>query len=152
MIEGLKVKKLQKFRDNRGWLMETFRNDELPKGIKPVMSYVSMTKPGVVRGPHEHVHQADIFVFMGPGNFELHLWDNRKNSKTYKEYLKIKVGEANPAQVVVPKGVVHGYKNISKKEAWCLNYPDKLYAGKNKEEKVDEIRHEADENSPFIIK
>ena len=151
MIEGVQIKELKKFIDDRGWLIETYRDDELPKAVKPVMSYVSMTKPGIKRGPHEHVDQADIFVFIGPGNFELHLWDNRKDSKTYKEYEKYEFGEDKMAQVIVPKGVVHGYKNISDKEAWCLNYPDRLYSGEGKKEKVDEVRHEEDQDSEFKI-
>ena len=46
------------------------------------MAYVSVTKPGVIRGPHEHVNQTDMFVFVGPGEFELHLWDRRESSPT----------------------------------------------------------------------
>jgi dTDP-4-dehydrorhamnose 3,5-epimerase len=151
MIEGVEIKKLKKFNDDRGWLMETFRVDELEEKNVPVMSYVSMTKPGVKRGPHEHKEQTDIFVFIGPGEFELYLWDNRKDSKTFGEYFKETFGQNNPASIVVPQGVVHGYKNISDKDAWCLNYPNRLYMGINKQEEVDEIRHEDDEESEFKI-
>jgi dTDP-4-dehydrorhamnose 3,5-epimerase len=149
MIKDVVVKKLDKFKDDRGWLLETFRSDELPQGVLPAMSYVSMTKPGVIRGPHEHKDQTDIFVFIGPGTFELHLWDNRKDSSTFGDHEKYKFGEKDSAMVVVPHGVVHGYKNISDKEAWCLNYPDQLYAGEGKKEEVDEIRHENDVDSKF---
>jgi dTDP-4-dehydrorhamnose 3,5-epimerase len=151
MIKGVVAKKLEKFTDDRGWLLETFRTDEIPQGTQPAMSYVSMTKPGVVRGPHEHEDQTDIFVFIGPGEFELHLWDNRKDSTTFGKFEKYKFGENKPGLVIVPPGVVHGYKNVSDKEAWCLNYPNRLYAGKDKKEKVDEIRHEKDPHSKFKI-
>ena len=70
MIEGVIIKKLNKYSDERGWLMEVYREDD--DNYQPAMSYISVTKPGVVRGPHEHVHQADCFVFPGPGTFELH--------------------------------------------------------------------------------
>jgi dTDP-4-dehydrorhamnose 3,5-epimerase len=95
--------------------------------------------------------QSDFFVFAGPGNFELHLWDNRKNSQTKGEYQKILAGNENPLAIIVPPGIVHGYKNISKIDAYCLNFPDKLYKGTDKKEEVDEIRHEQDSNSPFKI-
>ncbi|MCG2698591.1 WxcM-like domain-containing protein, partial [Candidatus Parcubacteria bacterium] len=72
MINGVIIKKLNKYKDERGWLAEIFREDE--DCYKPVMSYVSATNPGVVRGPHEHVKQSDCFVFVGPGDFELYLW------------------------------------------------------------------------------
>ena len=149
MIKDLIVKKIDKFSDERGWLGEIFREDE--GAFHPAMSYLSVTRPGYVRGPHEHTAQSDFFVFMGPGDFEWHLWDNRKKSPTKGEYLKIAVGEKNPSSVIVPPGVVHGYKNISAVDAYCVNLPDKLYKGADKKEAVDEIRHEQDSNSPFKI-
>ena len=149
MINGVVIKNLNKNEDERGWLAEIWRIDE--SDFRPEMGYVSVTKPGVVRGPHEHEFQADGFVFLGPGNFKLFLWDNRKNSQTFQDAMQIEVGENNPVFVIVPPGVVHGYKCVSEKEAWCINLPDKLYAGKGKKEEVDEIRHEKDPNSPFKI-
>ena len=77
------IKELKKNQDERGFLTELFRADELD--YQPVMSYASFTKPGVIRGPHEHVYQSDCFVFFGPGSFALHLWDRRNNSETKGE-------------------------------------------------------------------
>ena len=149
MIEGVKIRELKRFNDDRGWLTEIYRQDELD--YTPVMSYISLTKSGVVRGPHEHVHQSDCFVFVGPGDFELHLWDRRKDSATYKEYLKIETGESSPKLVIVPSGVVHGYKCVSDKDGLSINLPDKLYKGTGKKEEVDEIRWEEDSDSPYKI-
>ena len=150
MIKDVIIKKLQKNEDERGWLTEIFRSDELG-GYQPVMSYVSSTKPGVVRGPHEHQVQSDCFVFLGPGMFELYLWDRREASETNGEQIKIEVGENNPTLVIVPPGVVHGYKCIGDINAWCINLPDKLYKGENKIEEVDEIRWEKDPKYPYKI-
>lgn len=149
MIKDVLIKNLKKYEDHRGWLSEVYRCDE--DNYQPQMAYVSVTKPGVVRGPHEHVCQSDCFVFLGPGNFELYLWDRRENSETKGEHIKISVGEDNPTMVIVPPGVVHGYKCIGDKEAYSLNLPDKLYKGEGKKEEVDEIRWEEDENSPYKI-
>jgi len=149
-IEGVIIKKLVKHLDKRGFLTETFRIDELPENLKPVMSYVSYTEPGISRGPHEHKYQTDIFSFIGPGNFLVRLWDNRKSSKTYGNYMEFYVGKDNPATIIVPPGVVHGYKNISNLEqGMVINYPDRLYMGWGKKEPVDEIRHEDTPDSPF---
>ena len=52
------------------------------------------------------------------------------------------MGEENAFLVIVPPGVVHAYENIGEQDAFILNFPDKLYAGKGKKEPVDEIRHE----------
>lgn len=149
MIHGVIIKQISKNHDERGWLAEVFRRDELE--FDPVMSYISLTNPGVIRGPHEHMAQSDFFIFLGPGSFRLHLWDRRDNSPTKGEALEIEVGENNPTLVIVPPGVVHGYKCISDVPALSINMPDKLYKGINKAQEVDEIRWEKDENSPYKI-
>jgi dTDP-4-dehydrorhamnose 3,5-epimerase len=142
-ISGVVVQTLIEHTDRRGSLVQTFRIDSLPEGVTPVMSYVSYTEPGVGRGPHEHIEQTDMFAFIGPGSYELYLCDNRKESKTYKNRKRIIVGERNPVLVVVPPGVVHGYRNISDgKRGMVINYPDRLYRGWGQEGEVDEIRHE----------
>lgn len=149
-IEGVVIKMLAKHPDRRGFLCETFRLDELPPNLKPVMSYVSYTEPGIARGPHEHREQADIFAFIGPGNFLLKLWDNREGSATRGSWMEIIAGKDNPLTVIIPPGVVHGYKNISPTErGMVLNFPDKLYMGWGRQEAVDEIRHEDNGESPF---
>jgi len=149
MIKGVVIKQLDKFSDKRGWLIETFREGELPKQFNPAMSYISATNPHECRGPHEHKDQTDYFCFVGPGTFKMKLWDNRNYSPTYKKTIEMFVGEDNPCSIIIPPGVVHGYKNVSDVIAYYVNYPDRLYAGKNKKEKVDEIRHE--ENNVFVL-
>lgn len=147
MIKDVIIKKLEKYSDDRGWLTEIFRRDEL--NFEPAMGYISLTNPGVVRGPHEHVVQSDCFVFLGPGSFKLYLWDRREKSATKGEALELEVGANNPTLVIVPPGVVHGYKCISDIPALNINLPDKLYKGEGKKEEIDEIRWENKEGSPY---
>src|SRR5947207_14475668 len=75
-IPGVIARPLRRFTDPRGWLIELYRDDELPEGFKPTMGYLSLTHPGVARGPHEHRDQSDGFVFLS-GVFEITLWENR---------------------------------------------------------------------------
>ncbi|HLK61496.1 MAG TPA: WxcM-like domain-containing protein, partial [Chthonomonadaceae bacterium] len=75
-IPGVITKSLRKYTDPRGWLVELFRDDELPEGFEPTMGYLSLTHPGIARGPHEHREQSDGFVFLS-GTFEITLWENR---------------------------------------------------------------------------
>jgi dTDP-4-dehydrorhamnose 3,5-epimerase len=150
-IEGVVIRELRKFTDSRGWLMELFRHDELDEDYCPVMAYVSMTLPGVARGPHEHADQADQFAFIGPSTFRLYLWDNRKDSTTFGLSARLDVGENNPTAVIVPKGVVHAYKNIGDREGIVYNAPNRLYGGRGRNEPIDEIRHEVDPNCPFRL-
>ena len=148
-IADVVVYPLKKFHDERGWLAELFRHDELDEEFFPAMSYISFTKPGVQRGPHEHVDQADLFCFIGPSTFNIRLWDNRPTSPTFRSYMSLDVGEENPMAVVVPKGVVHGYRNIGPLEGMVINCPNRLYMGHGKREPVDEIRHEDDPDTIF---
>jgi len=53
--------------------------------------------------------------------------------------------------VVVPPRVVHAYKNVSQVPGLVFNSPDRLYAGWGRNRPVDEIRHEDDRHSPFVI-
>ena len=149
MIDGVIIKKIAKNVDERGWLGEFFRNDEVE--FQPAMGYTSLTKPGVTRGPHEHKYQSDAFVFIGPGSFELHLWDNRQGSATKGEYFKLETGEKNPVLVIVPPGVVHGYKCVGQADGLSINLPDRLYRGEGKAGEIDEIRWESNPESPYKI-
>jgi dTDP-4-dehydrorhamnose 3,5-epimerase len=149
MIHDVIISPISTYEDERGWLKEIYRLDE--HHFQVAMSYVSWTKYRTVRGPHEHVYQTDFFVFIGPGDFKLYLWDNRKDSPTYQEKMMVIAGESHPISVKVPPGVVHGYKSISPSGSFSINLPDTLYKGRNKQEEVDEIRHEQDPHFPFQI-
>lgn len=145
-ITGVSIRKFTEYHDQRGWLSELYRNDELGD-YRAVMAYLSATLPGVTRGPHEHVEQTDYFCFLG--TFTLYLWDNRRDSSTYGK--KMVIENADRMIAVVPPGVVHAYRNSGDAEGIVLNFPDRLYAGWGKKEKVDEVRHEHDPASPFGV-
>ncbi|MGQ9708733.1 MAG: dTDP-4-dehydrorhamnose 3,5-epimerase family protein [bacterium] len=155
MIKGVFLARVSFYTDSRGWLGETFRADWLSAlgqpDFQPVMGYVSMTLPGAVRGPHEHRFQTDWFGFLGPSDFLVLLWDNRDGSPSFGKHLKLTLGESNPALLIVPPGVPHGYKNIGQKPGLVHNYPNKLYRGWNRTAEIDEIRHEVDPESPFQV-
>ena len=142
-------KPLSKFHDDRGWLCELFRHDEVPSEFHPVMAYISMTLPGVARGPHEHVDQADCFCFLGPSSFKVYLWDSRHDSATFGARQTEVVGIDRPMLLIVPAGVVHAYKNVGTEHGLVFNCPNRLYRGEGKKEKVDEIRHEEHAGSVF---
>lgn len=147
-IAGVEIAPFRAFRDDRGWLSELFRRDELPPDSFPAMGYLSVTHPGVARGPHEHREQTDRFAFFH-GRYELVMWDARANSATLGHCQRLIAGEENACTVVIPPGVVHAYRNVGESDAYVLNFPDALYAGDGKKEPVDEIRHEDDPDSPF---
>jgi len=150
-IDGIEIRPLTKYSDERGWLMELYRKDEISEPLFPAMSYISMTEPGVTRGPHEHVTQTDYFCFAGPSRFRIFLWDNRSGSPTYRNRMVIVAGEGQPSIVIVPEGVVHAYKNIGETGGLVINCPNRLFMGPDKKEAIDEIRYENDIDSPFKV-
>ena len=151
-IKDVVVYPLKKFVDERGWLAELFRHDELAEEFYPTMAYISVTEPLVQRGPHEHVEQADLFCFIGTGNFKMRMWDNRPDSPTFRYIMTLYVGADNPQAVIVPKGVVHAYKNVSTIEKGVvINCPNRLFMGEGKKEEIDEIRHEDDPNTIYTM-
>lgn len=145
-IDGVTIKELKQFHDKRGWLSEAYRIDELGD-YRPEMGYISVTLPGIARGPHEHREQTDYFCFLG--EFTLYLWDNRKDSPTFRS--RMVIGNADKLAVMIPPGVVHAYKNAGNIEGMVLNFPDRLYAGRGKKEEVDEVRYEDDPETPFKV-
>lgn len=148
-IEGVVVRDLKKYVDERGWLAELFRHDELTEEFYPQMAYISQSEPHVQRGPHEHVEQADLFCFIGPSNFKLRMWDNRLDSETYRNVMTVFAGADNPKAVIVPRGVVHAYRNVGHSVGIVINFPNRLFMGANRAEEVDEIRHEDDPDTIF---
>jgi dTDP-4-dehydrorhamnose 3,5-epimerase len=150
-IDGVIVRDIVKHVDERGWLAELFREDEIESRYMPVMEYISMTIDGVARGPHEHADQADYFAFIGPSNFKVYLWDNRKDSPTYMVRQVFCTGEDAPKSVVIPPGVVHAYKNVGGKTGMVVNLPNRLFAGRGRMEPIDEIRHEIDPHTIFLL-
>ena len=150
-IHDVTARPLNKFLDERGWLAELYRSDELDAEIMPTMAYISMTQPGVARGPHEHKEQTDYFCFMGPSNFKVYLWDVRPDSPSYGVKQVVFAGIDAPTMMVVPPGVVHAYRNVGIENGIVFNAPNRLYAGPGKREPVDEVRHEELAGSAFQL-
>jgi dTDP-4-dehydrorhamnose 3,5-epimerase len=154
-MPGVRVELFAPAADSRGWLAELFRADVLEQAgmgeARPVMGYLSMTRPGVTRGPHEHRQQTDFFAFTGPSDYEVTLWDNRQSSPTFGRRERFVLGAGRPSTLIVPPGVVHAYRNVGKVEGWVFNFPNRLYRGPGRGEPVDEIRYEDDPSSRFKV-
>jgi len=138
-IKDVVVRDLRKFTDERGWLSELFRKDDLEPEFFPVMAYISATLPGVTRGPRDHQDQADLFYFIGPSNFKLRMWDNCIDSSTYRKMMTLIVGEDDPKAVLIPKGVVHAYQDVGTVDGIVINCPNRLYQGQHRQDPIDEM-------------
>ncbi len=125
MIEGVKTKKLKVIPDERGRLMEVFRNDdELYEKFGQV--YMTTNYPGVVKAWHYHKIQTDNVV-CAKGMMKVVLYDNRDNSSTKGEVNEFFIGDYNPMLVQIPPHVYHGWKCISNVESIAVSVPTEPY-------------------------
>lgn len=148
-IEGVQIIEGKSFADTRGYLSECYRCDTL---LSPAhLVYVSLTHPGLRRGPHIHLSQTDIFTFGVAGMYKIWLLDDRESSPTYKNVRVLYGGRDNWLRVSVPPGVVHAYQNISDEDGLSINCVSRLYAGLNKKYEVDEIRLDNTEFADYLF-
>ena len=106
------LKNIEKHTDERGWLVEILRDDEIKEEIKQV--YFSTSKPGVIRGNHYHKHKVEWFSVV-KGKAKLVLEDNES-----KEREELILSEDKPAIVKVPPNISHAIQNISDDEMYLI--------------------------------
>ena len=134
LIQDVQIKHLKPIPDERGKLMELLRSDE-PFFEKFGQVYVTICKPGVIKGWHYHKLQVDHFVCL-QGKAKVVLYDARTNSKTHKLINEFIMGWDNPMMVKIPTFVYHGFTAVGPEEAMILNLPTEVY----RYSKPDEFR------------
>ena len=130
-IKDLRLIKSQVFKDKRGFLRETFRNNLLKKSNFPfdVMSY---SKKNVLRGMHIQINklQAKIITVTHGKIFDVAV-DLRKNSKTFGKYVSIIISDKSEFSFYIPDGFAHGFMCLSEK--CTVNYKCSKYRDANSE-------------------
>ncbi|PEF38298.1 spore coat protein [Bacillus sp. AFS094228] len=134
MIEGVKVKKLVKHCDDRGFFAELVRDDEPELLSRFGQASCSMSYPGVIKAFHYHEKQDDLWFFPS-GNAQVVLFDLRDGSSTKGETDVYYMGEENPIMLLIPKGVAHGYRVLGQKPATILYFTTESYNPINPDEK-----------------
>lgn len=131
-IEGVVFQSLKVVPDERGRLMEIMRRDDsFFTGFGQV--YLSTVYPGVVKAWHYHNLQDDRFTCVR-GMVKAVLYDDREGSPTRGSLNIFHIGEYQPALIVIPAGVFHGWKCISEHEAYVINIPSEPYNRTNPDE------------------
>jgi len=136
MIEGVEIKKLVTFCDDRGFFREVLRDDD---GLLTKFGQTSFTKtnPGVIKAFHWHKKQDDVW-YVADGMAKVVLYDVRENSKTKGETDAIVCGEDNPVLIKIPIGVAHGYQVLGNKPVMLFYHTTESYDPKNPdEERID---------------
>ncbi len=133
MIEGVKVKKINKHCDDRGFFAELVRDDEPDLLSKFGQASWSMSYPGVIKAFHYHKKQDDLWFFPS-GNAQVVLHDLREESTTSGETEVYYMGEENQILLLIPKGVAHGYRVLGDKPAVIIYFTTESYNAEDPDE------------------
>jgi UDP-2-acetamido-2,6-beta-L-arabino-hexul-4-ose reductase len=107
-----KAKTLEKKADERGFLVEIFK-EEFPKG----QVYLFTSKPGVIRGNHWHNRKKEWFVCL-LGKVKITLSDKKTAKK--KEF--VLDSQKGIKKLFIPAKVIHTVENIGQTEAYVLAF------------------------------
>jgi dTDP-4-dehydrorhamnose 3,5-epimerase len=116
-IEDLIIIKPPLFKDNRGFLYESYNKNNLKNFIKNcfVQDNESKSIKGVIRGLHfqKPPYAQTKLVRCVSGNILDVAVDLRTNSKTYGKSFSIELSSENNKQLFIPKGFAHGFQVLS---------------------------------------
>ena len=112
MIEGVVLKELETFNDDRGFFRELIRStdDSFREGFGQWSH--SLMFDGVIKAWHFHRIQTDWWYIVS-GVLRVGLCDLREESGTYRQTMDFLMGDLQPARVLkVPPGIAHGCKTV----------------------------------------
>jgi len=134
-IPGPLFIKSQIFKDKRGYLRETFRNNLLNK-IKFPFDVMSFSKKNVLRGLHIQTNksQAKIITVTHGKIFDVAV-DLRKNSKNFGKYIGVIISDKSDFSFYIPEGFAHGFMCLSK--TCTVNYKCSNYRDANSEKTLN---------------
>ena len=105
--------------DNRGYFIETFRQDLFEEAIGYKINFIqdneSKSTKGVLRGLHYQLppYTQSKLVRVIKGSVLDVAVDIRKNSPTFGQHVAVELTEDNKHQLFVPHGFAHGFVVLS---------------------------------------
>lgn len=127
LIDGVFIKELKVFPDDRGFFSEIFRTtDKISDDFQVLQSSLTMTRENVIKAFHYHLHQTDIFLPI-IGTAKITLVDIRKESPTHLIANSIVAGEYYLKAVKIPNGIIHGYEVLPDGNMTMVYFTDKHY-------------------------
>ena len=118
-----KDKELEIHSDERGWLVEMLKKNEIKEDIKQI--YVATIKPGCVRGNHYHLKRIEWFLILN-GKAEIYLEDIKIKTKICH-----KISSRKPQIVTIFPKIAHAVKNIGKETIYLVSGQNTIYNPKN---------------------
>jgi dTDP-4-dehydrorhamnose 3,5-epimerase len=129
LIDGVRVQPISVYPDDRGYFLEVQRMGQgLAAAFPPATTQVAaaMNFAGTVKAFHYHSHQIDCWT-PAAGMLQVALVDLRLASPTFGKRNTMYVGALRPWQILIPRGVAHGYKVIGSDSAMLVYMTDRLY-------------------------
>lgn len=114
-----KVKKLEIHKDERGWLVELLKANELEKPVRQL--HIASIKPGGIRGNHYHSKRIEWF-FLVAGRARLVLEDIKT-----KKRASFLLSEEKPQVITIYPNISHAVKNIGRGLAYLVSAQDDIY-------------------------
>lgn len=115
-VNGVLIVEGERFRDNRGFFSEHFREDTFSSnGIKGfVLDTVSESHSGVIRGLHwqsSPFSQGKLVTCLVGSIFDV-VVDVRKESSTFGEHVAVELSALEPISLWIPAGFAHGFQAL----------------------------------------
>jgi dTDP-4-dehydrorhamnose 3,5-epimerase len=104
---GVELHGLEPHADERGVFTELFR-ESWGLAVAPVQWNVVSSAVNVLRGVHVHWQHSDYLTVVA-GRATIGLHDLREGSETERLGVTVELSAAEPAALVVPTGVAHGF-------------------------------------------
>ena len=130
-IEGLYVIEPTVFKDERGYFVETYnQNDMKEAGLDIVQDNQSMSTRGVLRGLHfqKQFPQGKLVRVVRGKVFDVAV-DLRSDSKTYGKWFGVELSAENMKQFYIPEGFAHGFLVLSDEAEFCYKCTDFYHPG-----------------------
>ena len=132
-IEGLYVIEPTVFKDERGYFVETYnQNDMKEAGLDMVFvqDNQSMSSRGVLRGLHfqKQFPQGKLVRVVRGKVFDVAV-DLRSDSKTYGKWFGVELSAENMKQFYIPEGFAHGFLVLSDEAEFCYKCTDFYHPG-----------------------
>lgn len=127
-IEGLYVIEPTVFKDERGYFVETYnQNDFKEAGLNMVFvqDNQSMSVKGVLRGLHfqKQYPQGKLVRVVRGRVFDVAV-DLRSGSRTYGKWFGVELTAENKKQFYIPEGFAHGFLVLSDEAEFCYKCTD----------------------------
>lgn len=132
-IEGLCVIEPTVFKDERGYFMETYNENDFKEAgldMKFVQDNQSMSVRGVLRGLHfqKQYPQGKLVRVVRGKVFDVAV-DLREGSPTYKQWYGVELSDENKKQFYIPEGFAHGFLVLSHEAEFAYKCTDFYHPG-----------------------